>query len=170
MYSRFKEETKDPITIKEEFEELEFQVFRMQENLKEIAKKHEVIGIEQTKENEWVIISAVDNGETCKVMVNDCASAYQDIWDFTIHAYYKNNHTIHIGDIKGPANKGYGSICMDYLKDIAKDQNIQYITGDLAKRDWDHVERLIYFYEKHDFQVSVDHDQQSGEITWCDGY
>ncbi len=159
-------ENKNPEELKEEIEDLEFQVFRMQENLKEIAKKWQVIGIEQTKENNWVIIYASDDGDTCKIMLNECDSAFRGMWDFSIQAQYANENTIHIGDIKGPENKGYGSICMHYLKEVAKEQNIQYITGDIAKRDWDHKERLVHFYKKHNFKVNIDKESKSGDIEW----
>ena len=159
------EEKKDPEELKQNLEELEFQVFRMQENMKEIAKKSQIVGIEQTREEKWVIVSIVDDGHACKIMLNDCDSAYHGHWDFSIQAKYENESTIHIGDIKGEENKGYGSICMDYLKEYAQEQNVQYIKGDLAKRDWDHLDRLIHFYEKHDFDVEVDHENQSGSIV-----
>lgn len=159
-------EDKNQEELKEEIEDLEFQMFRMQDNLKEIAKKWQVIGIEQTKENNWVIIYASDDGDTCKIMLNECDCAFRGVWDFAIQAQYADENTIHIGDIKGPENKGYGSICMDYLKEHAKEQNIQYITGDIAKRDWDHKERLVHFYKKHNFKVSIDKETKSGEIEW----
>lgn len=151
-------------------EELQFQLFRMQDNLKEIAKRWKVVGIDQTKEDKWVVVYAQNDGDSCKVMLNDCETAYRGKWDFSIHATYSDDHAIHIGDIKGPANKGYGSICMNYLKEIAKDQNIPTITGDIAKRDWDHVDRLVHFYEKHDFKVNIDYEEQAGEIEWNDAY
>lgn len=157
--------SEDPEEIREELDDLEFQVYRMQDNLREIAKRWQVIGIEQTKENNWVIIYTSDDDNVCKIMLNDCQAAYRGNWDFSIEAKYKKDNTIHIGDIKGPENKGYGSICMDYLKETAKEQNIHYITGDLVKRDWDHLDRLIHFYRKHDFDVNVDKDTQSGEIV-----
>lgn len=159
-------ETKDEGELREDLENLEFQLFRMQDNMKEIAKKWKIIGIEQTYENSWVIIYVLNDGNSCKIMLDDCETPYKGIWDFSIQAYYSDNNTIHIGDIKGDANKGFGSICMDYLKVLAKEQNIQYITGDLAERDWDHLDRLIHFYEKHNFQVEVDYINKSGEIKW----
>jgi GNAT superfamily N-acetyltransferase len=164
------EEKKAPEELEQNLEELEFQVFRMQENMKEIAKKWQIIGIEQTKEEKWVIVSIVDDGHACKIMLNDCDSAYRGHWDFSIQAKYETQSTIHIGDIKGEENKGYGSICMDYLKEHAIDQNVQYIKGDLAKRDFDHLDRLIHFYEKHNFDIEVDYEDQSGEILWKSVY
>ncbi|QOY35639.1 GNAT family N-acetyltransferase [Anaerobacillus isosaccharinicus] len=160
------QETKTEDELKEEIEDLEFQMFRIQDNLKEIAKKWQVIGVEQTKENNWVIVYAADDGDTCKIMLNDCESAFLGKWDFSIQASYADENTIHIGDIKGPENKGYGSILINYLKELAKEQNIHMITGDIAKRDWDHKDRLVHFYKKHNFKVNIDKETKSGEIEW----
>ncbi|WP_419095812.1 hypothetical protein [Halalkalibacter suaedae] len=161
---------KEPEQIKEEYEDLEFQLFRMQQNMKEIAKQQQVLGIEQTKDEKWVIVSLVDDGYSCKILLNECESAYRGNWDFMIQAKYDDPSTIFIGDIKGEENKGFGSICMDYLKEHALDQNIRCIKGDLAKRDWDHLDRLIHFYEKHDFDIVVNEAEQSGEIYWNPPY
>ncbi len=158
--------TKNNGELTEEIKELEFQLFRMQDNLKEIARKWQILGIEQTKENRWVIIYTSFENESCKIMLNDCQTAYRGKWDFTIQASFSNENTIHIGDIKGPENKGYGSICMNYLKELAIDQNIQFITGDIVKRDWDHKNRLIHFYKKHQFAVNIDKETKSGDIKW----
>ncbi len=169
LFNRLQEKdspVKDPLELRKNLVELEFQLFRMQENIKEISKKNQVIGIDQTKDDKWVIVSAEDNGNQCKIMVNNCEEPYKGTWDFSIHAIYTNEDSIHIGDIKGPANQGYGSICMNYLKEFAREQNIPYITGDIAERDWDHVDRLVHFYEKHDFQVDINHKERSGEIVW----
>ncbi|RLQ95380.1 GNAT family protein [Falsibacillus albus] len=162
------QQEKSKSELKEEIDQLEIQMFRMQQSMKEIAKKWDVLGIDQTKEDNWVIVYAQNDGNQCKVMVNDCETRFDGVWDFSIHATFSEEETIHIGDIKGPANKGYGSICMKHLKEIARDQNIPVITGDIAKRDWDHVDRLIHFYEKHDFEVEIDNSSQSGEIVWKD--
>ncbi|MBM7622086.1 GNAT superfamily N-acetyltransferase [Bacillus tianshenii] len=152
--------------IKKELDELELQMFRMKENMKEIAKKWQVIGIDQTKDDTWVVVYTNYDNHSCKIMLNDCESAYRGQWDYSIQATYKDEDTIFIGDIKGPENKGFGTICMNYLKEVAKEQNIRYITGDIAKRDWDHVDRLVHFYKKHDFHIDIDKDAKSGEIVW----
>ncbi|MBD1380298.1 hypothetical protein [Metabacillus arenae] len=159
-------DNKNKEELKEEIEDLEFQLFRMQENMKKISKHWEVMGIDQSKEDKWVIIYAQDDGNQCKIMLNECDSSFQGTWDFSIHAIYKDDETLHIGDIKGPANKGYGSICMEFLKEKAREQNIPFITGDIAKRDWDHVDRLEHFYSKHHFRVEIDYEECTGEIVW----
>jgi hypothetical protein len=146
-------------------DELEFQILRLQNDMKQIAKKYEVIGVDQTKDDSLVIIYKSEEMDQCKIMLNDCNSRY-DGWDFAIDAVYEDDNTIHIGDIKGPANKGYGSICMQYLKETATDHNIPLIKGDIAKRDWDHVDRLVHFYEKHDFNVELDRHNKCGKIEW----
>lgn len=169
MFSKLlaiQEEEKDVEEIKEEYEDLEFQMFRIQANLKEIAKEWQVIGLDQTKHDNWVIVYAHDNGRMCNIMLCECNEAFRGNWDFMIQAKYKKDNSIHIGDIKGEENKGFGSICMNYLKEVAEEQNVQYITGDIAKRDWDHLDRLIHFYKKHNFDVDIDYDNKNGEIQW----
>ncbi|WP_198507833.1 hypothetical protein [Bacillus sp. FJAT-45037] len=160
------EEVKEPEELQQDLMELEFQLFRMQENMKQIAKRWQVLGIEQTKDEKWVIVYILDDGQQCKIMLNDCESAYRGIWDFSIQATYSSDHTIHIGDIKGEENKGYGSICMRYLKNHAFDQNVRYITGDIAERDWNHLDRLIHFYDKHQFTIDINYNDKSGNIVW----
>lgn len=156
----------NPDELKEELEDLEFQVFRMQDNLKEIAKKSKVLGVDQSKDENLVIVYTPEDDQSCKIMLCDCETSYKGKWDFSIQATYSDENTIHIGDIKGPADKGYGSICMDYLKELAIEQNIPKITGDIAERDWDHVDRLVHFYKKNDFHVKVNNKNKSGEIIW----
>ncbi|GAE30632.1 hypothetical protein [Halalkalibacter hemicellulosilyticus] len=147
-------------------DDIEFQLFRLQQNVKEIAKDKQVIGIEQSKDEKWVIVSMIDDGHSCHIMIHECHSAYRGHWDFMLQAQYTDDFSIFIGDIKGKENKGFGSICIEYLKDHAKEQNIHCIKGDLAKRDWGHLDRLIHFYKKHHFNVEVDESEKYGEVNW----
>ena len=147
--------------------ELNFQLLRMQNDMRQIAKDFDVIGVDQTKEDNLVIVYKTEELDQCKIMLNDCESRYEG-WDFSIDAVYEDDRTLHIGDIKGPSNKGYGSICMQYLKETAVDHNIPVIKGDIAKRDWDHVGRLVHFYEKHDFDIELDIENKCGKIEWRD--
>ncbi|GAB3046040.1 hypothetical protein [Virgibacillus ainsalahensis] len=166
VYSAFLEKEKNKDELKQELDTLEIQLFRMQNNIKEIAKRSEIISIDQARDANWVVIFADRGKETFQIMLHDCAKPYRGAWDSAIQAQYKDQHTIHIADIKGKENKGYGSVLMKHLKEVAREENVQYITGDIAKRDYNHVNRLNYFYCKHDFKVSIDHDEQCGEIVW----
>ncbi|KGA98723.1 hypothetical protein BALCAV_0202930 [Alkalihalobacillus alcalophilus ATCC 27647 = CGMCC 1.3604] len=157
--------TDKPELLKQKVEDMEFQMLRLQDNLKKIAQKWHILGFEQLDNEEWVIVSLLDDGNVCKIMLNTNDKAYRGTWDFSIQAQYENDFTIHIGDIKGEANKGFGSICMDYLKDHACLHNVQVIKGDIAKRDWNHLDRLIHFYKKHDFTVELNREEQSGAIA-----
>ncbi|MDG5789687.1 hypothetical protein QA612_19710 [Evansella sp. AB-P1] len=161
-----RKEEKKKETLIEEFEDLEFQIYRMRENIKEIGKRSQILGIEQTKEDKWVVVYSEDDGHICKIMLCDCDSPYRGKWDFSIHAQYTNDNEIHIDDIRGEENRGFGTVCMKYLKDHALDQNIQYITGEIVKRDWDHIDRLVHFYEKHHFHVEIESEKKFGEIYW----
>jgi hypothetical protein len=155
---------------KRDLEEMEMQVLRMQNDMKRIAKKWDVVGIDQTKEENLVIVYKSEEKERCNIMLNDCDSTFRGVWDFSLQALYPDEDRIHIGDIKGPENKGYGSICIEHLKEIAIDKNIPYITGEISERDWDHLERLMHFYEKHNFKVEVDYNSKSGNIIWNQSY
>ncbi|WP_255584822.1 hypothetical protein [Virgibacillus saliphilus] len=152
--------------VKQEQDSLEFQLFRMQENMKKIAKKNEIISIDQTNKGQWVIIYSHKWKNKFQIMLHDCSSPYRGKWDGAIEATYKDQHTLHIADIKGEKNKGYGSVLMKYIKEIAEEANVQSITGDIAKRDFDHMERLKHFYWKHDFDMKIDYEEQFGEIVW----
>ncbi|ASK61438.1 hypothetical protein CFK37_04235 [Virgibacillus phasianinus] len=162
----FLEDNKSKDEIKEELDTIEIQLFRMQQNIKEIAKKWQIVSIDQTKDNGWVVIYADKGEEACQIMLHDCDAAFRGDWHAAIQADYKDGNTIHIADIKGEQNKGYGSILMCHLKEMARLENVQYITGDIVERDFDHVNRLEHFYSKHRFDVKIDHDEQCGEIIW----
>ncbi|GEL77720.1 hypothetical protein [Tenuibacillus multivorans] len=150
----------------EQLESMEFQIFRMRENMKEISKKYEIVGIDQTKHDHWVIVFKDEGKETAQLMINDCEAAFRGAWDSCLQLQYKNENTIHIDDIKGTEEQGYGSILMNHLKNLAYEKNYQYVTGDLVKRDWDHLNRLEHFYRKHHFDVDIDYDNRVGEIVW----
>lgn len=167
-YTAFLEKEKDKSELKLELDSLEIQLYRMQNNIKEIAKKSEIISIDQARDGGWVVIYAERDTNLCQIMLHDCDNPYRGNWDSAIQAEYKDRHTIHIADIKGKENKGYGSILMKHLKEVARDENIQYITGDIVERDFDHIERLKYFYSKHYFDVEIDHQEQCGGIVWRD--
>lgn len=166
MGKAFLEENKSKDDIKEELDTLEIQLFRMRQNIKEIAKKWEVINIDQTNDFNWVVIYADKREEACQIMLHDCDEAFRGEWHAAIQADYKDENTIHIADIKGEQNKGYGSILMNQLKELARIENVQYITGDIVERDFDHVNRLKHFYSKHNFDVEIDHEEQCGGIVW----
>lgn len=54
-------------------------------------------------------------------MLNECIKVYRGVWDFVIDGVYEDNYMIFIGDIKGFVNKGYGFVCMNYLKEVVVD-------------------------------------------------
>ncbi|GIO27193.1 hypothetical protein [Ornithinibacillus bavariensis] len=167
MYqSAFLQEEKNKEELQQELDSIETQLFRMQSNIKEIAKKSEVISIDQTPDEEWVVVYADKGKNAWQIMLHSCMRTYRGTWDSALQAEMKDDSTIHIAAIKGEENKGYGSVLMKHLKEIAQEENVQYITGDLVKRDYGHVDRLQHFYQKHDFDVTIDHDEKCGEIIW----
>lgn len=51
------------------------------------------------------------------------------------------------------ANNGYGSILLNTLIDIAKSRNVSVISGWISRVDYNHIERILHFYQKHGFDV-----------------
>ncbi|WP_342744212.1 uL29 family ribosomal protein [Oceanobacillus senegalensis] len=162
------EKEKSKNELKEELDTLETQLFRMQNNIKEIAKSSEIISIDQARNDNWVVIYVNRDQEMFQLMLHDCRKPFRGTWDSAIQVEYKDESTLHIADIKGEKNQGYGSVLMNHLKEVARDENVQFITGDIAKRDVDHFDRLEYFYKKHYFNVNIDHKEKCGDVTWND--
>lgn len=80
---------------------------------------------------------------------------------------YAANHQdyINIVDIRifgKNQNKGYGTMLISTVKEIAIKNNISKITGVISPVDDDHIDRLIHFYEKNGFTVNLD----DGRIEW----
>lgn len=66
------------------------------------------------------------------------------------------NKEFEISDIQcAKYNKGYGSILMMELLEFTKINGIEKITGGISIADSDHIDRLIYFYKKFNFSVSI---------------
>ncbi|AOM82969.1 GNAT family N-acetyltransferase [Salisediminibacterium beveridgei] len=150
--------------VENERDALFFQLMIMRENIYEISKKWQVLGIEPDQHNNWTVIFLKDDKNQCQVMAKTCDDKYEGNWDFAIQGHYYDNFKLHIDDVKGEPNQGLGSICMKHLKAYAIDQNINRITGKLVKRDWDHLNRLVHFYQKHDFEVNINEKQHEGFI------
>lgn len=51
-------------------------------------------------------------------------------------------------------NEGQGTIAMEALLKIAKEQNVARIWGEMAPCDDDHAERRAHYYEKFGFTIS----------------
>lgn len=68
------------------------------------------------------------------------------------------------------ANNGYGSILLSTLIQIAKAKEVNSITGWISKVDSDHLDRLVHFYKKHDFKVSLEEKNKDsykiGVLKW----
>ncbi|TDQ42662.1 GNAT family N-acetyltransferase [Aureibacillus halotolerans] len=147
---------------------VEFQLFRIQQNVKDIAKEtdKEVIGFEQDKNDQWVVVSIKEVERTFHLLLHSCQSAYRGHWDFSLMGEYLEDGSLWISDIRGDANQGLGSICMEYVKEKAQQENCWGIQGNISKRDWDHIDRLRHFYEKHGFSIELDSQNHQGIVYW----
>ena len=89
-------------------------------------------------------------------------------------AFFKNNFTtISLEDIEMAdsfINQGLGSMLLNALLDIAKKRNIRRITGEISRVDIGHIERLVHFYEKRNFEVILCSDSADvykiGDLVW----
>lgn len=72
-----------------------------------------------------------------------------------------------LGDIKifeKNINKGYGTILVKKLIEYAQENNFKKIYGNITEVDWNHIERLKYFYSKFNFKVELDVKNRNGKI------
>lgn len=74
-------------------------------------------------------------------------------------------------DIKEPfINQSYGSKLLGSLIDIAKKMNVNSIIGWISEVDKDHIQRLVHFYEKNGFEVTLKEDKnyskKIGDVIW----
>lgn len=71
-------------------------------------------------------------------------------------------------------NHGYGSILLSNLIEIATNRNSNTISGWLSRVDSDHLDRLVYFYKKHNFEVNLNNQTENGskvgKIVWKNLY
>lgn len=77
---------------------------------------------------------------------------------------FKHHDYIHLSDIRifgKNQNKGYGTILLNKLKEIATKTNINKIYGQISSVDSDHIDRLLHFYKKNNFAVD-----DMGRVEW----
>lgn len=94
--------------------------------------------------------------------------------DPVLKAFFSDDFTdITLADIEVEehlSNHGYGSILLSTLIEIAKQRNINSITGWISSADSDHIERLVHFYKKHNFEVYLNENSRDslkiGDLIW----
>lgn len=63
-------------------------------------------------------------------------------------------------------DKGNGSIGLKSLIKFAINKKYATICGNISSTDWKHVDKLIHFYEKQKFKVTLDYENKRGHIRW----
>jgi ribosomal protein S18 acetylase RimI-like enzyme len=94
--------------------------------------------------------------------------------DPVLKAFFNDEFTeISLADIEIEeylSNHGYGSILLSTLIEIAEKRNINSITGWISSVDSDHIDRLVHFYKKHNFEVILDTNSSEslkiGDLIW----
>lgn len=82
---------------------------------------------------------------------------------------YSNSAFLKILDITGVTNEGLGSIVLKKAIEIAKERKCTSIkgelgSGDLLDNDKEHKPRLLHFYKKFGFQISLNSEETYGKI------
>jgi GNAT superfamily N-acetyltransferase len=90
-----------------------------------------------------------------------------------LSANYTSEETIELGDIEvfgENEGRGYGSILLDSLINLAKDNSIKIISGWISYADKNHFDKLDYFYKKHGFNVIWGSDSnianKAADVIW----
>jgi GNAT superfamily N-acetyltransferase len=82
---------------------------------------------------------------------------------------YPETKLMKIADIRiegDRVGRGYGSILMTAIMQLVDQLQIRFITGWISGVDWDHIDRSEHFYRKFGFECELNHEAQSGRITW----
>lgn len=90
-----------------------------------------------------------------------------------LHASFDENYTeFKISDIninKELVNEGYGSLLLNNLIEMAKRHEVKKISGWISRVDTDHLDRLVHFYKKNNFKVTLYDEPDSmkiGDLLW----
>lgn len=131
----------------------------------------DVLGIDKTKLGEWLVIWR--HPDDVDLYVTRVGKKYRGWFEGKVTSllatFHEETKRIHIEDIQsngGNHNRGYASSAMKHLFFLANRLGVTTITGKISFVDWDHVDRLKYFYEKHGFLVRLNPEAQSGSIRW----
>lgn len=73
---------------------------------------------------------------------------------------------IYIVDIfSNEISRGHGTFAVNTLKKIAEEIELKKISGWISPVDFDHHDRLIYFYKKNGFEVDYNQQAKSGRVV-----
>ena len=87
-------------------------------------------------------------------------------WLAAVH-YDRNPSVLEIQDFALQAksrDQGLGSWLLATLLEKCRAEPFQRVVGEIAKQDWDGIERLKHFYSKHGFSVTLMPEERVGKI------
>jgi hypothetical protein len=156
--------------VEDEKEKLEKRIDILRYNVnKMIELGKDIIAVDLDKLGEPVIVYTDKSDSSKHVFLKDCQTKFKD-WDFAILSTYRSSvNDLYIDDISGTSiNLGYGTICMNYLQEIAHDLRVKKITGEIVNGE--HIDRLKHFYSKNGFVINFPEDSEKGYIEWIRPY
>ncbi len=131
-----------------------------------------VLGIEQNKDGEWVIVVKKMKGNDIWVQLYSptylAINNHPRIMSVTHKSegseYSAAKNYVYIEDVLMQDNSiGNGSICMEYFIEEVREQGFDYISGKLSSIDKENFKRSIPFYKKFGFEVTM-RENNNGNI------
>ena len=132
-----------------------------------VEREYVFLGIEKTKLDQLVLVYMMDLGDSIDIYVACPYSGHKMVQLFAdLKANEKRMFIADIQCAEDDTSRGYGSVALNHLIRIAKTKRISRISGQISSTDWEHVDRLKYFYGKHGFRVILNEATKSGRILW----
>lgn len=165
LYSEIREEKEKNRKLKRDLDVLIRKHKRINYLLNDrVYKKRSKIFIDKTKKGVEVLV--VVNEEGIEIEIFDLETKYYA--ENRSMVLWANRNVIDeeaffIKDIQGGNSLGHGELILKYLFEIAKKNKILKIGGRVSSGDFDHIERLKYFYKKMGFVGNYD-NMKGGDL------
>lgn len=161
-----------PIPLKRKGD-IEYEVAWQSSDLE--GKGHRILSVATNKYNERVVVYRMyyNDGQddvNINLRIRIITDRGVNVADPHIHLHvYPDAQHLEIADIKiegKHVNRGYGSIVMGEILEIAHQMQIKFITGWISHVDWGHIDRSVHFYRKFGFEVEVNKEIGRGTLLW----
>ncbi|WP_456276192.1 hypothetical protein [Bacillus sp. AK128] len=153
--------------IESQNDQLEKKIDTLQYNVNKLIElNYRIFSLEKDKLGEPIIIYTDADQTSRNVYIKDCQTKWYEEYDFAAFATYNEaDNNLRIDGIKGDAiNQGYGSICINYLQEIAHNLRVKKVVVSINEPESE--ERVEHFLTKHGFTL----DSVKGYAEWIRPY
>lgn len=113
------------------------------------------IKVDQTSKGVNVLV--VVNPEEFEAQVFDLDSReYNQPRVLVLWATRTIDHSVFIDDIQGGSSRGHGTLAMERLLSSATQWGSTRVFGRLSPVDFNHIDRLVAFYKKFEFDIDLE--------------